>query len=372
MKRTLTVLCLATIVTSLFAQTQATLRDIKGKVEVKQFGKNWAPAQEGMAVDTLATISTGFDSQATLAIVDNRIAVAPLTRLTVDKIIEQAGKSGTSLHLRVGKVSAEVKSSKGTPQDFKVTSPYSTASVRGTEFTYDGMVLEVAEGNVAFIPGKPMRDIVIPAAFLKRRAPEQKPAAEAQAPAGGEQVQATEAVSAEGAGAQAAEATEAGTEGGQPQTAEAAPAEGEAQAAETPAEPAVAEAPDVTGFMALLQAENPNDSFETSDESGAAVVQAPAPGAPASAPAAAAPAPAPIMVAAGSVAVVSVDYSAAPAGGGKALPATQVATGAAGTVSTAAGGALNAGQNKIETPAYVPPASNPTTGKIKLRWKEAQ
>ena len=364
MKRTLLVLCLATVVSSLFAQTQATLRDIKGKVEVKQFGKNWSPAQEGMVVDALATISTGFDSQATLAIAENRIAVAPLTRLTVDKIIEQAGKSGTSLHLRVGKVSAEVKSSKGTPQDFKVTSPYSTASVRGTEFSYDGMVLEVGEGNVAFIPGKPKRDIAVPAAFVRKRTAEQLSEAVGVAEGAGEQVQTAE--TGEGAGETALAETGAG-------------AEGSGEAAEAPAEglvqtgPAVEEAPDVAEFMVLMQAENPDDSFETSDESGAAIVQAPAPGAPG--PAAAAPAaPAPIMIAAGSVAVVSIDYSAAaaPAAGGKSSPATQVATGIAGTVSTAAGGALNVGQNKIEAPVYVAPAAKPTTGKIKLRWTEAQ
>lgn len=399
MKRTLMVLCLATAASALFAQTQATLRDIKGKVEVKQLGKNWVPAKNGMVVDTLSTISTGFDSQATLAIADNRIAVAPLTRLTVDKIIEQAGTAGTSLHLRVGKVSAEVKSSKGIPQDFKVTSPYSTASVRGTEFSYDGFVLEVAEGNVAFIPGKPKRDIVVPAAVLKKSAaaPEGEAKAaegeqageQAAAPAEGEGTgeQAAAPAEGEGTGEQAAAPAEGEGTGEQA----AAPAEGETAA---PAEglaqgiPASDQGYDLTEFMAVVQAENPNDSFETSDESGAAVAQAPAPGTPAptspapgapasTAPAPAAPpapAPAPIVVAAGSVAVVSVDFAApaAAAPGGKSAPATQVATGVAGTVSTAAGGALNAGQTKIETPAYVAPASTPTTGKIKLRWKEAQ
>jgi hypothetical protein len=404
MKRTLLVLCLATAVSTLFAQTQATLRDIKGKVEVKRLGKAWAPAKDGMVVDTLATISTGFDSRVTLAIADNRIAVSPLTRLTVDKIIEQAGTAGTSLHLRVGKVSAEVKSSKGTPQDFKITSPYSTASVRGTSFTYDGFVLDVNEGRVAFIPGRPKRDIVIPAAVLKKKAAatkaEGEQAQEAAAGEGAAEGATTEATETEAAEAESAvpesEMAEAAAEEGGAETPEGEAAEGEvakapegeAAAPEAPAE-ATEEGPDLASFMALVQTENPDDDFGISDEAGAAVSLAPAPQAapqqtptteggttPAAAtPTPAAPAPAAepqaILVAAGSVAVISIDYSAPVAAdtGGKKAPTTQVATGLAGTVNTGAGGALTTTAPKIETPTYVPPAATPTTGKIKLRWE---
>jgi hypothetical protein len=162
MKKACLVIVCALIALPLFAGPTATLGEIKGKVEVKPMGKPWAEAKDGMTVDLLATISTGFNSSATLTIAENKIVVAPLTRLTVDKIVEQAGTLGTNLHLRVGKVNAEVKSSSATPQDFKVTSPYSTASVRGTTFEYDGFVLKVEEGTVMFIPTPPAREIVIP------------------------------------------------------------------------------------------------------------------------------------------------------------------------------------------------------------------
>ncbi|MDA8411648.1 MAG: FecR domain-containing protein [Treponema sp.] len=149
---------------ALAAET-AVLQDIKGKVEVKALGGAWKPATNGMKLDMLATVSTGFDSTAVLAIAENRVSVAPLTRLTIDKILSQAGSLRTNLNLRVGSVSAQVKSSAGIAQEFNVTSPYSTASVRGTQFTYDGLALEVRDGRVAFIPGRPVRDILMPASM---------------------------------------------------------------------------------------------------------------------------------------------------------------------------------------------------------------
>jgi hypothetical protein len=143
------------------AGPMATLSDLKGKIELKPENGVWAPATEGMKVDLRSTISTGFDSTVTIRIEKTKIVVKPLTRLTLDKLIEQsAGSVAASLFLRVGSVQASVKASvPGTPQDFKVQSPYSTASVRGTEFDYDGFVLVVRDGVVRLIPGRPVRDI---------------------------------------------------------------------------------------------------------------------------------------------------------------------------------------------------------------------
>jgi hypothetical protein len=147
----------------LSAAPQAVLSMIKGKVEVKLAGTSaWVPATEGMAITTLATVSTGFDATVTIVIDKTSIAVKPLTRMTVDKLVEDQGKVTTSCYLRVGSVQANVKSAEGVKQDFKVKSPYSTASVRGTVFTFSGLRLAVDEGRVAFIPGRPERDIELP------------------------------------------------------------------------------------------------------------------------------------------------------------------------------------------------------------------
>ena len=47
-----------------------------------------------------------------------------------------------------GKVDARVRSADDRRSDFSVTSPVSTASVRGTDFVYDGISLQVTEGDV--------------------------------------------------------------------------------------------------------------------------------------------------------------------------------------------------------------------------------
>jgi len=152
------------------AAPQVVLTNIKGKVEIKAVNSSWAPAKDGMTISTLTTISTGFDSSVTVKMDKNTIFVKPLTRMTVDKLVEEKGTVSTSLYLRTGTVQATVKSAEGVKQEFVVQSPYSTASVRGTDFEYDGLILTVKEGVVSFIPGRPKRDMQMP------------PEAEGQAP----------------------------------------------------------------------------------------------------------------------------------------------------------------------------------------------
>jgi antitoxin (DNA-binding transcriptional repressor) of toxin-antitoxin stability system len=62
--------------------------------------------------------------------------------------MEKEGVVTTDLFLQVGKVSAKVQSETGLQQEFRLTSPVSTAAVRGTEFDFDGVNLEVTSGTV--------------------------------------------------------------------------------------------------------------------------------------------------------------------------------------------------------------------------------
>jgi hypothetical protein len=126
------------------ANPQAVLSSLKGKVEVKLPGsKAWIAATEGQELSPATTLSTGFDSSVVIVIDKTTVQVKPLTRMTIDKLVEESGTVKTSTFLRVGSVSASVKSADGVKQDFKVQSPYSTASVRGTEFDFDGLKLKV-------------------------------------------------------------------------------------------------------------------------------------------------------------------------------------------------------------------------------------
>ncbi len=160
-KGTLTVILavLAGVSTVGAAVPSAVLQSLKGKVEVRLPGTTeWVPATEGQNLGLATTLSTGFDSSAVVVLGKTTLQVKPLTRMSIDKLVEEGGTLKTTTFLRVGSVAASVKSADGVKQEFKVQSPYSTASVRGTEFTYDGIHLDVKEGVVAFIPGRPQRE----------------------------------------------------------------------------------------------------------------------------------------------------------------------------------------------------------------------
>jgi hypothetical protein len=149
MKRVVLLLFLSIIfVFALFAEGDAILKEVVGKVEYKPEGGTWQTANEGEPIYISDTIATGFNSHAVLDFGTSTITFKPLTRMTVDKYLEDSGKLNTSLYLRVGKVRAEVKSSEEVRQDFKIVSPYSTASVRGSIADIDnGRQFNAIEGE---------------------------------------------------------------------------------------------------------------------------------------------------------------------------------------------------------------------------------
>ncbi|QEN05588.1 hypothetical protein EW093_12980 [Thiospirochaeta perfilievii] len=177
MKRIITILLFLMCSFAIYSQT-GVLKNIKGKVEISKDGSNsWVKATEGMSVELSDTISTGFGAAATLDLGNSKVALKPLTRMSVDMFLETSNKVSTSLFLQVGSVEAEVDSS-NIKQSFQVQSPYSTASVRGTKFDFDGRKITVKEGTVALFVGKPKR--IIQKAIVQRKK-EKKKAEEAQA-----------------------------------------------------------------------------------------------------------------------------------------------------------------------------------------------
>jgi hypothetical protein len=138
------------VCTTTFGQTQAEIKEITGKVEIKPPQLSWVAAQAGTAVSLGTIISTGFNSTAVLDLGGSVLKVDPLTRLRIEELIEREGTVTTELFLRVGKVNAEVKTTAGLTQNFKLRSPVSTAAVRGTGFDYSGYELYVYNGNVTY------------------------------------------------------------------------------------------------------------------------------------------------------------------------------------------------------------------------------
>jgi hypothetical protein len=129
----------------------ATLRELSGRVEIKPPGSAvWVPAEEGMALEKAAVISTGFKSAALLVLENSTISIQPLTRLSLEEILERQGNEQVDVYLRTGRVRAEVRPPAGGKIEFTVRSPIATAAVRGTVFDFDMVNLTVAEGRVQF------------------------------------------------------------------------------------------------------------------------------------------------------------------------------------------------------------------------------
>jgi hypothetical protein len=129
----------------------AILRELSGRVEVMTPGSaEWVPAGAGMTIEQTTLVSTGFKSTAVLVLGNSTIVIQPLTRLSLEEIIERQGNEQVDVYLRTGRVWAEVRPPDGRKTEFTVRSPMAVASVRGTVFDFDTVNLNVAEGRVEF------------------------------------------------------------------------------------------------------------------------------------------------------------------------------------------------------------------------------
>jgi len=148
MKRLFILLIVLAITVPAFAQIQAVMSEVNGKVELKAPGGSWQAASVGDQVGRGTTVSTGFGATAAITMGNSVVRVQQLTRMTLEELVESEGTVNTDLFLRVGRVKSEVKSTGGLSNNFKLRSTQATAAVRGTEFTFDGNNLIVTDGVV--------------------------------------------------------------------------------------------------------------------------------------------------------------------------------------------------------------------------------
>ncbi|MBN2873967.1 MAG: FecR domain-containing protein [Spirochaetales bacterium] len=136
------------VVAAASAATGATIVEVAGKVEFQAPGKAWAVAKAGIVLPGGTIVSTGFKSTVLLKVGLATITVKPITRLTLEEILESESGTQTQLFLLAGRVKADVKPQPGQTTQFRVKSPTATASVRGTGFEFDGVNLLVDHGIV--------------------------------------------------------------------------------------------------------------------------------------------------------------------------------------------------------------------------------
>jgi hypothetical protein len=126
----------------------AVIRSTEGKVEIMTSSDTWTPVTTGMYVPVGATISTGFDATADIEIGGAILTVEPLTRMRIDELSVSGDTINTDLDLQVGRIRAEVNAVEGLQNDFTLSSPVTTASVRGTSFVFDTINLFTETGLV--------------------------------------------------------------------------------------------------------------------------------------------------------------------------------------------------------------------------------
>jgi hypothetical protein len=151
MKKFLVVFLLCAGGWSLVAQTgQGRFLEITGTVEVKKGNAAWSPAKAGMEISGNTVISTGFKSMAVISLGNSTLTIRPLTKLTLEEILQKENNEEVSLYLDTGRVRAEVSPPPGGRTDFSVRSASVTASVRGTAFEFDTRNIQVDNGRVLY------------------------------------------------------------------------------------------------------------------------------------------------------------------------------------------------------------------------------
>ncbi|MDR1747913.1 MAG: iron dicitrate transport regulator FecR, partial [Spirochaetaceae bacterium] len=118
-----TVMLLAAV--PLFAVT-GTVISVSGKAEIQNNGA-WLPLKEGDIIEAGAVISTGFKSEVVLRIGESVLTVKPLTRLTLEELIELDTGITSAVYLDAGGIKADIKATENQRTGFTVKSPAVTA-----------------------------------------------------------------------------------------------------------------------------------------------------------------------------------------------------------------------------------------------------
>lgn len=155
MKKIFTGLFISLLTFNVFA-IEAKVISVSGKVQIQK-GSAWVDLKPGDLIKKGDMIQTGFKSEAEIALTssneNSRIKVAPLSRLTIEQLAENAAGDKTSVYLATGSVSSDIKKTADKRAGYTVRSPVATASVRGTaidmKMTFDSVQIVTREGSAA-------------------------------------------------------------------------------------------------------------------------------------------------------------------------------------------------------------------------------
>lgn len=135
---------------SLFA-AEGTVTYLKGKVEVQR-ENSWVPLKIGDKVYSSEVISTGFQSEAKIKVMDSVLSLGPVTRISLQELSSTKDKDKINVYLNTGTVRTKVNHTEKKLVSCQIRTPIGVASVRGTDFSVDDSNnISVYEGKVAVI-----------------------------------------------------------------------------------------------------------------------------------------------------------------------------------------------------------------------------
>ena len=106
------ILALISILGSALFGIEARVVSVKGKVQVQR-GAAWIDLKPNDIIRKGEVIQTGFKSEAQLSITssnqNSKLTVAPLSRLTIEQLVEGAGADKTSVYVTTGSVKSEMR-----------------------------------------------------------------------------------------------------------------------------------------------------------------------------------------------------------------------------------------------------------------------
>ncbi|MBQ9494134.1 MAG: FecR domain-containing protein [Treponema sp.] len=136
----------------LFAST-ATVVSIEGKVEVARKG-GWVALSANDTVREGEVISTGFKSKAVIRYEGSVMQLGPLTRITLEKLLQGTTSDSVNVYLNTGVVKSTVRQTENKRVSYTVRNPVAVASVRGTEFDFQANgAISCTEGAIVTYAG---------------------------------------------------------------------------------------------------------------------------------------------------------------------------------------------------------------------------
>ena len=148
--------CLAAAIFILFGASafaaDATVTYVSGKVEVQRDGK-WIALNKGDTVAKSETISTGFQSEAKIKIMDSVMYLGPVTRITLEELSSSGKQDNVNVYLKTGTTRSQVKHVENKRVNYQVHTAVAVASCRGTDWIIDDSNnITCFEGMVAVAP----------------------------------------------------------------------------------------------------------------------------------------------------------------------------------------------------------------------------